>query len=157
MVLTPSGFQDHDHAACRASVISAVEAQCGARGLQLTPQRRRVLEILLDSHKAMGAYDILAVLKEEGHAAQPPVVYRALDFLSGVGCVHRIERLNAFVACTHPAEDHEPAFMICRGCNAVAETDAPRPLDAAARDAGFTIETAVVEVEGLCPKCGDQP
>ncbi|MEL6677656.1 MAG: Fur family transcriptional regulator [Pseudomonadota bacterium] len=149
-----TGFHDHDHEACRASLIARVERLCGARGLQFTPQRRRVLEILVQSHRATGAYDILAVLEAEGHAPQPPIVYRALDFLTGLGCVHRIERLNAFVACSNPGEAHHPAFMICRGCKCVAEMEAPPPLSEEAREVGFKVETTVVELEGLCPRCG---
>ena len=69
----------------------------------------------------MGAYELLDVLRAEGLAAQPPTVYRALDFLVGHGFAHKIERLNAFVACAAPGERHAPAFLICTGCGAVAE------------------------------------
>lgn len=88
--------------------------------------------------------------------SQPPAVYRALDFLVANGFVHRIERLNAFVACAHPGEVHSPAFMICRGCSAVAEARSvisKTALGAAARTAGFRIEGVVIEAEGLCPAC----
>ena len=50
-------FRDHDHAACMRSTMQAAEAQCTARGLRLTPVRRRALEILLAEHRALGAYD----------------------------------------------------------------------------------------------------
>ena len=125
-------------------------------GLNVTPVRRRVLEILLESHKVIGAYDILKRLGEDGHPTQPPVAYRALDFLQTHGFVHKIERLNAFVACMHPSESHKPAFMICRNCKAVAETHLPKAIDRfndAAKAIGFNIECAVLEIEGLCPDC----
>lgn len=149
-------FAPHDHARCIADTIAAAEAHCTAHRLRLTPVRRRVLEILLGAHRAMGAYDILGQLGSEGLGSQPPVVYRALDFLTGIGFVHRVEKLNAYVACSAPGAGHAPVFMICRACNAVAESaDAPgrRALDAAAQEAGFTIERAVIEAEGLCPAC----
>lgn len=150
------GFQQHDHGTCIASALAAAESQCAAQGLRLTPTRRRVLEILLGQHRAMGAYEILDRLKAEGLGSQPPVAYRALDFLVGHGFVHKIERLNAYIACAHPGAAHAPAFMICRDCGAVAEASA-RPgagaLGAAARDSGFRIESTVVEAEGLCPMC----
>ncbi|MEP1496019.1 MAG: transcriptional repressor, partial [Pseudophaeobacter sp.] len=81
---------------------------------------------------------------------------RALDFLVTNGFAHKIERLNAFIACTHPGEDHAPVFMICRLCKSVAEAQTiptKGQLGQAARDAGFQIERTVVEAEGLCPKC----
>ena len=54
---------------------------CHKQKLQLTPARRKVLELLLQEHRALGAYDILDLLREAGFNSQPPVAYRALDFL----------------------------------------------------------------------------
>ncbi|MBO9478679.1 transcriptional repressor [Shimia sp. R11_0] len=149
------GFNKHDHAACVGGGLRAAEETCAKQGLRLTKGRRRVLEILLQEHRAMGAYDILSILAEEGYASQPPVVYRALDFLVGNGFVHKIQKLNAYVACAHPGDSHTPVFLICRGCEAVAETAATlkTTLGEAAKKVGFTIETTIVEAEGLCPVC----
>lgn len=150
------GFEPHDHSSCIQDCIAAVDAHCQAEGLQFTPVRRRVLEILLQEHRALGAYEILDRLREEGLGSQPPVAYRALDFLVKNGFAHKIERLNAFVACTRPGETHAPAFLICRACDAVAEAQrepTQGQLSQAAREAGFVIERAVIEAEGLCPKC----
>lgn len=155
MTETP-GFHSHDHAACIADCVAEVDRLCREQGLHFTPVRRRVLEILLETHRARGAYDILDVLRAEGLGSQPPVVYRALDFLVGHGFVHRIEGLNAFIACTHPGDAHSAAFLICRRCDAVAETPtkpAEGRLGASARAAGFEIEDAVIEATGVCPKC----
>jgi len=150
------GFRPHDHTACIDSAIAAVAARCAAEGLTLTPVRRRVLELLLQRHRALGAYEILDVLRAEGFGSQPPAAYRALEFLTRHGFAHRIERLNAFTACHRPGERHAPAFLICRLCAAVAEMPA-EPVRGAMRDsadaAGFRIERAVVEAEGVCPDC----
>lgn len=151
------GFQPHDHSVCVSDAMATVEDHCATNSLKLTPVRRRVLEILLHEHKAMGAYEILDILSSEGMGSQPPVVYRALDFLGSNGFVHKIERLNAFVACGSPGKSHHPAFMICRGCTMVVEMES-RPgvgLQETASDMGFSIEEVVVEAEGLCPKCRD--
>ncbi len=152
----PVGFQEHDHENCVETALATAEARCKENGLRLTPVRRKVLEMLLQEHRALGAYAILDRLRDEGFGSQPPVAYRALDFLVANGFVHKIERLNAFVACSHPGATHSPAFMICRKCDAVAEaqsTPAKGVLGAAARAAGFEIERTVVEAEGLCPDC----
>ena len=150
------GFEHHDHARCIASTLSRAEKHCAIEGLKFTPVRRRSLEILLREHRALGAYDLLAELGQDGHSAQPPVAYRALDFLVSAGFAHKIERLNAYIACSHLGDDHTPAFLICRGCRAVAEADATAletRLDVAAQAAGFKIERTVVEAEGVCPAC----
>lgn len=152
------GFDPHDHSHCIADALQTAEDLCSAQKLQFTPARRRVLEILLERHRAMGAYEILDILAAEGMGSQPPVVYRALDFLVGRGLAHRIERMNAYTACAHPGEDHVPAFLICRLCKAVAEAGTALDngrLAEAARATGFTIEKVVVEAEGLCPACAE--
>lgn len=155
----PLGFEQHDHTACVGQALAAAETRCASKGLRFTPVRRKVLELLLQEHRALGAYAILDLLRDAGFGSQPPVAYRALDFLAEHGFVHKIERLNAFVACAHPNESHSPAFMICRVCDAVAEaqsTPAKGALGAAARATGFQIEKTVVEAEGICPACVDK-
>jgi len=154
--MTAVGFEKHDHTACIDDMIAVAEAYCTVNKLQFTPTRRRVLEFLLEDHRALGAYDVLERLAKEEYGSQPPVAYRALEFLVKHGFVHKIERLNAYIACAHPREKHSPAFMICRLCGSVAEASsapAKKQLDQAAQDVGFCIERTVVEVEGLCPKC----
>ncbi|MFZ3581827.1 transcriptional repressor [Loktanella sp. DJP18] len=151
--MTASGFEHHNHATCVTDALLSAEAVCAKADLNLTPVRRRVLEILLESHAALGAYDVLARLDAEGLGSKPPVAYRALAFLVDNGFAHRIEGLNAFIACAHPGADHAPAFLICRGCRTVAETRANAPMGQAAAQTGFAIEQTVMEAQGLCPAC----
>ncbi|NNE89452.1 MAG: transcriptional repressor [Silicimonas sp.] len=158
--MTTIGFENHNHARCIAKGVKAADVFCKEAGLRLTPTRRRVLEILLEQHRAMGAYEVLDTLRDEGIGSQPPVAYRALEFLVQNGFAHRIERLNAFIACAHPGEDHAPSFLICRNCDSVAEASSEATkgrLGEAAKAAGFKIERAVVEAIGLCPSCRTDP
>jgi zinc transport system ATP-binding protein len=97
---TALAFADHDHRHCRAALLEELRRVARSRGLRLTPARVRVLEILSEAHRAMGAYEILDRLKAEGLGAQPPVAYRALEFLilyrllpSGGGARPRHRRL----------------------------------------------------------------
>lgn len=149
-------FAEHDHQGCAGSVLARAEEMAAEKGLRLTPVRRRTLEILLEAHRAMGAYDVLERLAEDGFGKQPPVVYRALEFLVENGLAHRVRRLNAFTACMHPGEAHSPAFLICRDCDHVAEVPGARiraALEAGAAEAGFAVERASIEAVGLCPAC----
>jgi Fur family zinc uptake transcriptional regulator len=142
-----------------SETLLAADARCAREGLRFTPVRRKVLEILLQDHRALGAYVILDRLRDAGFGSQPPVAYRALDFLVQHGLAHKIERLNAFIACMHPEETHAPAFMICRLCDTVAEaqtTQARGGLGKAAQATGFHIERTMVEAEGICPSCAKQ-
>ena len=152
----PSAFQSHDHTDCQSRTLAAADDLCARRKLRLTPIRRQALEILAAEHKAMGAYDVLAQMTENGHQAHPPVAYRALEFLVAHSLAHKIERLAAYVACAHPGEGHRPAFLICRQCRRVAEAHVPQgdgAIGKAAETIGFQIEETVIEAEGLCPSC----
>jgi len=152
----PLAFAEHDHSHCADGLLARAEAFALEQGVRLTPVRRRVLEILLEAHRALGAYEVLDRLAAEGFGNQPPVAYRALEFLVENGLAHRIRRLNAFAACMHPGQEHSPLFLICRACNAVAEAPAAparAALDATAARLGFVVERANMEALGLCPTC----
>ena len=151
-------FDDHDHQACTTKAIKIAEDHCIKHKLKFTPIRRKVLEILLEEHRAIGAYAILEKLRLDGFSSQPPVAYRALDFLVEHGFSHKIERLNAFVACSHPGASHTPAFLFCAQCDAVAETESEASdseLSKIAKSSGFKIEQTVIEAEGVCHICTD--
>ena len=138
--------------------IQEAEHYCQENGLNFTPVRRKVLEILIQKNTAIGAYEILDLLREAGFKNQPPVAYRALEFLVQNGFAHKIEQLNSFIGCTHPGKDHSPAFMICRNCDSVSEEEALTrnfSVSQIASKAGFTVEKAVIEARGLCHSCAD--
>lgn len=141
----------HDHAA----EIAEAEKRCAAAGESLTPLRRRVLELLIDAHGPAKAYDLLPLLDNE-KTAKPPTIYRALDFLVRMGLAHRIESLNAFVACDVGACERSTIFLICEKCGGAEEFDAGHALvdlsEAAKRD-GFAIRRTMIEASGLCSAC----
>lgn len=150
----PSPEHDHDH--CVSSALADAERLCQSRGVRLTAQRQRVLELVWQSHKPLGAYELMAILRGDGKPVAPPTVYRALDFLIEQGLVHRLATLNAFIGCSHPGIGHSGQFLICRACGLTAElTDAELAASLArkAEAAGFSVEQQVIEVAGLCPRC----
>src|SRR5690606_10698879 len=88
----------HDHEQCVSDALAAAEQVCERSGARLTPVRRGVLGLVWQSHRPMGAYDLLDTLaREDDRRPAPPTVYRALDFLQEHGLVHRIASLNAFI------------------------------------------------------------
>ena len=149
---------DH-HVHDAAGFVSAVERACSERGLRLTEIRARVLGLVADAGKPIKAYDLLDKVREgEGAgAAAPPTVYRALDFLLANGFIHKLESVNAFVACHHPnAAQHSAPFPICDGCHKAVELEDEHvvaTLDAQARALGFSPQTQTLEVHGLCAEC----
>ena len=152
----PSPPAGHDHDNCVADAIATAERLCRERGLRFTVLRRRVLTLVWDSHKPIGAYDILDKLGGEGKAAAPPTVYRALEFLIEAGLVHRLDSLNAFIGCPDPARSHAGQFLICRRCRTVVELDDPDIDAVVAKKAqllGFTETHQMLEVQGICARC----
>ena len=146
----------HDHSACIEEAVHNAAEVCARRGLNLTPIRRRVLEIVWRAHDPIGAYDILGELSKERDKAAPPTVYRALEFLMDAGLVHRIDSLNAFIGCYEPARTHVAQFLVCRKCHRVAEIDDPainRLLAEKSLAVGFRIEPTSLEIKGLCGDC----
>ncbi len=152
-LIPPSG---HNHNICVSQALATAEKLCRERGLRFTALRRQVLCLVWDSHKPVGAYDILDRLKQEGKKAAPPTVYRALDFLIEADLVHRLDSLNAFVGCPDPSSSHRGQFLICRGCRTVAELDDARIdtlVQETAADLGFSAEQQMLEIQGLCSAC----
>ncbi len=135
--------------------LEAAQMRCVRDGERMTHPRRRVLELLLRDGGAVKAYDLIARFGEDGAAAKPPTVYRALEFLSRQGFAHRIESLNAYMACRMGEETHAAAFLICNCCNETREIQGvpTRALDGAAKEAGYHLSTVMVEARGLCSAC----
>lgn len=147
---------DHSGPHGAANILAQAQARAARMGLRLTPVRLRTLELLIAAHGALGAYDVLEKLAAEGYGTQPPVAYRALNWLVENGFAHRIRRLNAFTACAHPSDDHAAAFFICNRCDSVTEAPAAAvttALSDAAQSAGFAMERATIEAVGKCRAC----
>ena len=147
----------HDHAACVAEAVAAAETRALEAAARLTPLRRHVLELICASHVPVGAYDLLERLGLERNAkAAPPTVYRALEFLLAHGLIHRINSLNAYIACFGPHRPHDACLLICETCRAVEEIGAEqlrRAIDRQAATAGFSVHARTIEVTGVCRGC----
>jgi len=139
--------------------VAAVERACQERGLRLTPIRSRVLSLIADAGKPIKAYELLELVREKKGvgADAPPTVYRALDFLMANGFVHKLESVNAFVACHHPNSDqHSVPFLICDRCHSAVELEdreVVTQLESRAKALGFQPQAQTLEVHGLCARC----
>jgi Fur family zinc uptake transcriptional regulator len=106
----------------------------------------------------MTAYEVLNAVRRNGITA-PPTVYRALTRLIGEGLAHRLESINAYVACAEPEHQHGPAvFAICRDCGNVDELEEVtlmRRLEKKAAQHGFVVDSATIELQGRCAACAE--
>ena len=127
----------------------------------LTKNQLHVLEKLERASGPLSAYTLLDQLRDQGFRA-PLQVYRALDTLMKEGFVHRLESLNAFVACAEPHDHHGhqshgvTAFAICDKCGQVTELSDEAMSDRLGQwvgSTGFVPNRAVIEFRGTCAKC----
>ena len=149
---------EHHHTGLSGGALDAeltrAEQRCEAAEQRLTPPRRRVLELLLEAGQPVKAYDLIAAYGSDGAPAKPPTVYRALEFLSAQGFAHRIESLNAYVACRRGEAGHAAAFLICDCCGATREiASAANPIQALGEAAGYALTGVTIEAHGLCADC----
>lgn len=123
----------------------------------LTRNQELVLGTLTASTGPLSAYDILDKLRGDGLRA-PLQVYRALEKLVDRGLAHRLESINAFVACAD-AHCHRKgliAFAICESCGKVdefADEVIEERLGAWAKNGGFKVERTTMEIRGRCADC----
>jgi Fur family zinc uptake transcriptional regulator len=153
---------DHEHAGglglsgkALGHALADAETRCGDDGQRLTAPRKRVLELLLAAPGPVRAYDLIGGFGAGGEAAKPPTVYRALEFLEKQGFAHRIESLNAYVACRLGAETHAAAFLICDCCGATREVEpaGSGAFVASAAGAGYEVQSLTIEAHGKCAAC----
>ncbi len=123
----------------------------------MTAPRREVLELLAQQGQPVKAYELLELLRRRRASAAPPTVYRALDFLLRHGFIHRLDSINAFVACHHPQRAHQVPFLICERCQQAEEVcddgRVARLIEAEAQRRGFAPRAQTLEVHGLCARC----
>jgi Fur family zinc uptake transcriptional regulator len=154
--MNASVHKPHRHRHDAKGFVRAVEVASRERGLRLTPLRREVLELLAEADKPVKAYDLLDQLRSRHANAAPPTVYRALDFLLEHGFIHKLESINAYVSCHHPAEAHQVPFLICDVCASAFEVCDERVaelIEAQARTLGFRAQAQTLEVHGVCQAC----
>ena len=123
----------------------------------LSNNERLVMDVLGRETGPVSAYMILDKLRGSGFRA-PLQVYRALDKLIGMGRVHRLESLNAFIACSHMSCEKigVTAFVICDRCEHVQEVcddSVSLFLKGLAEKTNFKASKTSIELHGVCDAC----
>lgn len=125
-------------------------------GHKFTGLRTLIYKKIIKSRKPLKAYDILEDIKESDYSAKPPTVYRTLDFLKGLGLIHKIESDNSYIACNHPNEHSQCFFMTCEKCGDTKEICADSiksQIEEKTKNSHFKISNINLEVKGQCAKC----
>lgn len=132
---------------------------CHDNDITLTPLREDVLSILVAKNKPMRAYDVLSKLKKKRENAEPPTVYRVLDFLVASNIVHRIESQNSYVCCeqllSHNAS-HQVILFFCKKCGKCYEFedhDVCSSIKQFVKRNHIKLDDTLLEIKGICSKC----
>ena len=127
----------------------------------LTNKQALVMNLLGETKGPLSAYAILDQLHDSGFRGTVQV-YRALEKLMELGLVHRLESLNAFVACQQRTCDHQSKktiiFTICEICGSVQElvnTGLEHLVRSLEKDIDFLTNRSVIELKGICSTCKD--
>lgn len=138
-----------------SSFVDAAVESCRQRGLNLTPIRRRVLEVMAASSVPISAYVVIHRLSDAKLLA-PPTVYRALEFLEKAGFVRHLALRKAYIRCELAPDAPASALLLCTGCGAVTETSSPEMGETISRltaRTGFELGRRLIEIEGRCASC----
>lgn len=146
-------------------IIDHAEQYCKSHGARLTLKRKQILSGLLQSDKALSAYELMDFCKTEyGETIPAMSVYRILDFLQNEHLVHKLNLANKYVACAHIACDHEhavPQFLICGKCQKVEEISISqstiKDLQQNVEHAGFYLVSPQFEMNCICESCHKEP
>jgi Fur family zinc uptake transcriptional regulator len=143
------------HKNCVEDAIKIAEEVCKKQKVKFTNQRKKVLELLWQNHKPVKAYDLLKSLNK-ADSIQPPIVYRALDFLLENGLAHKINSLNSYIGCSHPLKHKNCYFLICLECKEISEC-CDRELDHLIEKITdknkFQLQKSILEISGICKNC----
>ncbi len=143
------------------AVIKHAEQQCKTNGARLTDKRKQVLSGLVQSNKALSAYELVDYCETAFSARIPAMsVYRILDFLESEHLVHKLNIANKYVACAHISCDHAhgtPQFLICKKCSTVKEVSISQStileLKQTVTDADYQLISPQLEINCLCAQC----
>lgn len=138
-----------------SSFLSRARRYCEESKERLTEPRQKVLSYMHTQSKAVGAYEIIEALSQN-NTVNPPTVYRAIDFWIKHGFIHKVEKLNSYIACCHKNQHQHSLIMICNSCKNVTEIALSKlPLDFqnTISKAKFKLNQSTIEITGYCVKC----
>jgi Fur family zinc uptake transcriptional regulator len=137
-------------------------ALCKSHNVKLTDLRKDIFSILYNKNKPLGAYDVLKELKKKRPNAEPPTVYRVLDFLVESKLIHRIDSKNTYVCCSHlesNVEQHHTVLLSCKSCNdsfELTDENIAQSIQMFAKKNKLQIDNMPIEIKGTCQSCVNQ-
>ena len=129
------------------------------RGYKMTPQRKQILQIFVEHPEHLSAEDVYGILREQDSEIGLATVYRALDLLSELGILVKIDFGDGcarYELNTADPNIHHHHHLICVKCKKVIEfeDDLLDNLEATiSKKSGFQILNHEVKFFGYCKDC----
>lgn len=139
--------------------LADLRAKLSERGYKMTPQRKEILGIFVERGGHMSAEDVYGVLRERESEIGLATVYRALDLLSELGILVRMDFGDGcarYELSTSDPKVHHHHHLICLKCKKVIEfeEDLLEDLEAdIALKSDFEIVNHEVKFFGYCSEC----
>ena len=127
---------------------------CEKNKYRFTKPRQQVLEIIIKQNSSIKAYDVLKLLSVEKDV-KPPTIYRAIDFWSKHGFIHRVESLNSYIVCDIDHTHEGTQILVCDECGMIKEANLSN-LNITKKikeKNSFSVTKWSVEVHGICINC----
>lgn len=128
--------------------------QLSARGYKITPQRRIILQALVDSSKHLSAEEIAERVNRVESGISVATVYRNLNLLVKIGMVSKLD-LHDGPARYELNQGHDH-HLVCLGCgNAIKLGVCPMQgeIKELIEKTGFEVDSHHFEITGYCRKC----
>ncbi|MCG2713516.1 MAG: transcriptional repressor [Candidatus Omnitrophica bacterium] len=125
--------------------------------LKITPRRKAVIDVFMNSGSHMGPYDVYGKLKKNLPTIGLPTVYRILAEFKDTGILVQSlseNRQLRYALCTLPNEHHH--HFTCRKCRKVEEVEfcnfkgVSRFVE---KNLNARVEAHQLQIEGLCSRC----
>ncbi len=149
------GHESHGHPAAEQRLAWALQT-CAKVGIRVTPNRRRVLEVLAAEHTPINLDSIACDDTLRGHC-DATTVYRTLMLMCEANVLRQVNlRSKArFFVLNIPGENHD--HLVCRRCGTIECLPGLGALQTLAAEVatrhGYVEVRHDLEFHGLCPTC----
>ena len=128
-----------------------------SKGFRLTPSRKAIIAMIIETTQPLSAPEILQKLKTVRRSVNKTTIYRELDFLAAQRIISEIDILDGTKR-YEAFSDHHHHHLVCTSCKAIECVEVCgdlQPLEKRIRNShDFLITGHVLEFFGVCRRCG---
>jgi Fur family peroxide stress response transcriptional regulator len=137
--------------------VDKVCANLRNEGRRVTPQRRVIVEVLMDNGAHLTAEEVLRRARRELPDLSPATVYNTLHELAALGMLQELDLGLGLEQRRYDVATEEHDHLVCLGCGRVEDVPRRNGLKASLReDHDFQVIDRRVIYLGYCPACASE-